>query len=271
MPLLTHNDLAITHRRVTLPRMPEAFNGLRLIQLSDLHFYEYTEPAYYERVLETVNNLNADIMAVTGDIIHHGDRHIEAAGRFLSRLHAKEAKLAILGNHDYQDGAMAAKVMTMLSDAGYEVLKNNHHLLEKDQQRLWFAGLDDLWYGMPDIEAALAGIPKDAAVIMLAHNPLSFDPVALGKHNTGRVDLMLSGHTHAGHVYIPILGPIYRRIFRMKYRYGLYEKNGCQLHVTSGVGSAAFYLKKPRIALPRFRHNTHPEIAVLELNCQNRA
>ena len=79
------------------------------------------------------------------------------------------------------------------------------------------------------------------------------------------MDLVLSGHTHAGHVYIPMLGPIYRRIFRMKYRYGLYRKKHCQLYVTSGVGSAAFYLKKRRLGFPRFRFNTRPEIAVLEL------
>jgi predicted MPP superfamily phosphohydrolase len=129
---------------------------------------------------------------------------------------------------------------------------------------LWFAGLDDLWYGQPDLRQALSGVPSQTeATIVLTHNPLLFDPLAMAA--PGQVDLVLAGHTHAGHVYIPVLGPIYRRIFRMKYRYGLYKKQGSQLYVTSGVGSAAFYLKKRKLGFPRFRFNTYPEIAILTL------
>ena len=93
-----------------------------------------------------------------------------------------------------------------------------------------------------------------------------FDPVA--NHTEGFVDLTLSGHTHAGHVYLPFLAPIYRYVLSMKYRYGLFEKNGRQLYVTSGVGSAAFYFKlgSKRFGLPRFRFNTNPEIALLTLH-----
>lgn len=264
MPFLTHNELSVTERRIVIPRLPEALEGLRLAQISDLHFYEHTDPAYYRRVSESVNALNPDLILLTGDVVHYGPDHIAPAKAFLASLRARFTKLAILGNHDYNDGCWSGLITEMLPQAGFQLLKNDRYCLEKDGERLWVAGLDDLWYGEPDIPAMLSGIPTERDVtLVMAHNPLLFDPLALASH--GRVDLVLAGHTHAGHVYIPVLGPIYRKIFRMKYRYGLFEKNGCQLHVTSGVGSAAFYLKKRKIGFPRFRFNTRPEIAVLTL------
>lgn len=267
MPILTHNDLNVTERVISLPRLPSALEGLTLVQISDLHFYEYTSIDFYQRVSEAVNAIAPDLILMTGDVVHYGPDHIPAAQRFLSGLNARAAKLAILGNHDYNDGRYGAMIGEMLPEAGFRLLKNDSYCLEKNGERLWVAGLDDLWYGAPDIPGTLSSIPTEADVtIVMAHNPLLFDPLALGGH--GKVDLVIAGHTHAGHVYIPFLGPIYRKIFRMKYRYGLFEKNGCHLHVSSGVGSAAFYLKKRKIGFPRFRFNTYPEIAVLRLSSQ---
>jgi predicted MPP superfamily phosphohydrolase len=264
MPILTHNELRITRHTISLKRLPAAFDGFRLVQISDLHFYEYSDPDYYARVMAEVNALDPHVIALTGDVVHYGPEYIELAASFLKQLNPGPAKLAILGNHDYNDGAYSQWISEMLGQVGFTVLKNSHTCLEKDGERLWFAGLDDLWYGHPNMHQALTGVPAaEETTIVLAHNPLLFDPLAMVA--PGQVDLVLAGHTHAGHVYIPVLGPIYRRIFRMKYRYGLYEKQGCQLYVTSGVGSAAFYLKKRKMGFPRFRFNTHPEIAMLTL------
>lgn len=265
MPLLTHNQLKVTRRRVTLRRLPQVFDGLHLVQLSDLHFYEYTDPTYYDAVADQVAALQPDVVVVTGDIVHYGPTYMSFAAGFLNKIQAKEGKFGIIGNHDFHDDAESENIGKLLIDCGYTFLRNASAHIERDGQALYFAGLDDLWYGVPDIAKSLQAVPSDSATVVLAHNPLLFDPIAHAF--PGRVDLVLAGHTHAGHVYIPVLGPIYRKIFRMKYRYGLFEKNGCQLHVTSGVGSAAFYLKKKKIGFPRFRFNTHPEIAELTLVC----
>jgi predicted MPP superfamily phosphohydrolase len=269
MPLLTHNELRLTQRPIALSRLPEAFDGFRIVQISDLHFYEHSDLDYYNRVKEAINALQADLIVLTGDVVHYGGAHVAKAGGFLRQLKAKDndptAKLAILGNHDYYDDAYSGNIVPMLAEAGFDLLKNAHRVFERHGQRLWVAGVDDLWHGQPNIRKALDGVPsQEEATIALIHNPLLFDPIALCEDI--RVDLVLAGHTHAGHVYIPFLGPIYRRVFRMKYRYGLFEKNNSRLHVSSGVGSAAFYLKKFGIGFPRFRYNTHPEIAVLELS-----
>lgn len=264
MPFLTHNELTVTQRIIKLKRLPQALDGLKVVQISDLHFYEYSDPVYYQRVTDAVNAAAADLILLTGDVVHYGAEHIPAAKAFLDTLNANCAKFAILGNHDYNDSQWSGLITKMLPETGFQLLKNQSCQVQKNGASLWIAGLDDLWYGAPDIPKMLEQIPshQDTTIVM-AHNPLLFDPIALSEH--GKVDLVIAGHTHAGHVYIPFLGPIYRKIFRMKYRYGLFEKNGCQLHVTSGVGSAAFYLKKRKIGFPRFRFNTRPEIAVLTL------
>jgi predicted MPP superfamily phosphohydrolase len=272
MPFLSHNNLHIQEQAVAFPNLPNAFDGLRIVQISDLHFYEYTNAAYYERVLEAVHAAEPDLIMMTGDAIHYGSDYVSTVGRFLSRLNAKMGKFAVLGNHDYNDGAYSHNIRQMLSASGFRLLVNESLSLacpdleaskQEENERLYIAGLDDLWYGIPDIEAALADVPERAATLILIHNPLLFDPIALAFPQ--RVGLVLAGHTHAGHVYIPFLGPIYRKIFRMKFRYGLFNKNGCQLYVSSGVGSAAFYLKKQKLGFPRFRFNTRPEIACLTL------
>ena len=110
MPLLTHNSLRLARRDITLSRLPAAMDGLRILQLSDLHFYEYTDPDYYERVIETANALTPDVVVVTGDVVHYGDQHLTLAGTYLSRIQSASSRLAILGNHDYQDGAESRHV-----------------------------------------------------------------------------------------------------------------------------------------------------------------
>jgi predicted MPP superfamily phosphohydrolase len=72
MLLFTHNTLRLTERRISLQRLPAAFEGLKIAQISDLHFYEYTDPAYYNRVVAAVNALEPDIIVLTGDVVHYG-------------------------------------------------------------------------------------------------------------------------------------------------------------------------------------------------------
>lgn len=244
---------------------------MRVVQLSDLHFYEHTDLAYYDRVLAEVNALSPDWIVLTGDMIHKGPHYVEQAGEFLRALKAIDSKticLAVVGNHDYQDEQEGALVQQMVIDSGFQLLINEHwHQPATDNQpSINWVGLDDYYYGQArDVRAVFDDLPKADMTLCLAHNPLHFDKVC--EQVPDRVDVMLSGHTHAGHVYIPWLGPIYRHVFHHKYRYAWYQQGNTKLYVTSGVGSAAFYLKAfgLRIGLPRFRWNTNPEIAVFDL------
>ncbi|MEB3286282.1 MAG: metallophosphoesterase [Vampirovibrionales bacterium] len=283
--MLTHNDLKLNEHVFYLPRLPQAWANTKVVQLSDLHFYEYSDLGYYQRVADTVNALEPDLIAVTGDVVHYGTKHVDKAQWFLSLLEARLGKYAIMGNHDYYDFAKGRILRETMSASGLNVLVNQAVALEKTpdtgqyspqlSQRLWVAGVDDLWCGAPDLEKTLQEVPKNEFILMLGHNPLLFDPVS--HYQNKPIDLLLSGHTHAGHVYLPPLALIYRHVFKMKYRYHHFEKSHpdskgattphhTQLYVSSGVGSAAFYLKRPiQMGFPRFRYNTHPEIALHRL------
>ncbi|MBY0403492.1 MAG: metallophosphoesterase [Cyanobacteria bacterium] len=267
MSFFSQNDFHVVHHRLSLQNLPPGFEGLTLVHLSDLHFYEHTDLAYYENVLAELNRQNPDIVVLTGDIIHYSKQYIPLAGTFLKKINAKLGKFAALGNHDYFDEAGTENICTMLAQSDFSVLKNESlPITLSGNDTLWIGGLDDLKYGKPDLQKTLAPVTHDdAAVLLLAHNPLLFDPIAYCSDKP--VSCVLSGHTHGGHFYMPWFDKVYRTVFRMKYRYGFYERQNTQLYVTSGVGSPGFYYfgDKVRAALPRFRHNIQPEIAVFRL------
>lgn len=277
--VLTHNDLKVTETAFGLGRLPAEWDGVRVMQLSDLHFYEYSSSEFYENVSRRIKALSPDLIVITGDMVHFGNRHLDKVEAFLSSFDAPYGKFGILGNHDYYDQAQGQNVSRTLENSGVAVLVNDARRLERSGQPLWIAGIDDLWCGMPDIGKALETVPGNDCVLMLGHNPLLFDPVS--SYGRRPVDMLLAGHTHGGHVFIPVLGPIYRHVLKMKYRYHHHRtpyrpvsperEVQTQLYVTSGVGSAAFYWKgkKRQFGFPRFRYNTHPELVVHTFRSEN--
>jgi predicted MPP superfamily phosphohydrolase len=265
--LLTQNQLKITRQSVEIPHLPSGFEGFRIIQISDLHIYQHTDWHFYERVTHAVNGLKPDWVVLTGDIIHYGPHYVDAAGEFLKTLDAKHGKYACMGNHDYYDESGGERIKSMLVDSGFEVLVNSAQPYRlEDGDTIWLSGLDDIKYGRPNIPQTLSGLPDgDIPHLMLSHHPITVDPVAY--YPEKQTHLMLSGHTHAGHLYFPFLNPFYRSFFKLKYRYGRYRVKNTELYLTSGLGSAAvyYYGKDFSMACPRFRFNTWPEIVEITL------
>lgn len=276
MVALTHNQLVIRHQPLPVAlwsaHSPEAAQTaapvVRLVQLSDLHFYEFTDPAYYARVVAHVAALRPDIIVITGDLVHYGSRYIPAAQAFLDALPAAIPILAVLGNHDYADGSHSRAIRAMLARTRVALLVNEARLLTLGSHRLWVAGVDDHKHGQPDLARTLAQTDgcSDAPILLLSHNPRQFDRLGPQPQAT-RVMFTLCGHTHAGHVFLPLLTPVYRFVLKMKYRHGFYTRAGHTIYVSAGLGGAAYYLNLPglRTGFPRFRYNTYPEIAVFSL------
>lgn len=287
MSFLTHDQLRLTHHKVAL------FNAskntletpkLRLIQLSDLHFYEHTDTAFYERAWAQVNKAAQDAVAhdipflvcITGDTIHKGPHFVKLAGTWLKKL--PKPAVAVLGNHDYEDNSHSQGVQAMMTEAGVMLLVNQALPLgdlipSTTTLNTWLVGLDDYYAGDKKVTSAFESVPIDACVLALAHNPLHWNELKQVHLGQKFPQLVLSGHTHAGHVYIPLLWPIYRYILQHEYRYGWYQHDqsetspASRLYVTSGVGSVAFYPKFNGKAypLPPFRWNTWPEVVVIDV------
>jgi len=186
-------DVQLVENIVPLHRLPRAFDGFRLLQLTDLH--SDIDPALIDRVIERLSAARFDLAVLTGD--YHNeiglpwDDSLALTLRLVPHLGANP--LAVLGNHDF-----LAKVEP-LEAGGLRVLLNESVAIERDGARLWICGVDDAHsFHTHDLRAASAGIPSGECRVLLSHTPETADEAAaLG------YDLHLSGHTHGGQICLP--------------------------------------------------------------------
>lgn len=239
----------VTHQRIAVADLPPSLDGLRILQLSDIHHGPWMGREQVSRVLQQAAAIPCDLIALTGDYVHgeEGPRLLEWVIPALSRLRAPLGIHAVLGNHDHYAGGVRAR--ELLVDAGISRV-HSRFAIERDDGRLWIAGTGDLWEDYVAIDRLLAGVPDTEPRIVLAHNPDTAD-----SNFTSRVDLMLSGHTHGGQVRLPIAGALALPIRNRRYASGLVATERTQLFVSRGIGWTT---------LP-VRFNCPPEIAVLTL------
>ena len=244
------------HVEIKLRRLPEAFEGFRIAQLSDIHFGPYMTRPELDRSVELAKRFKPDLVALTGDFVSHpwkqrngreGAKNAEpCADAFASWKSVP--MIAVLGNHDHWNNADL--VGGALEDRGIEVLRNRARPLEKDGQRLWIAGVDDVLEGMADLSHTTAGIPADEMTILLAHEPDYADLAS-----KAGVDLQLSGHSHGGQVRVPGIGPIVLPELGRKYHTGLNQVGTLQVYTTRGIG----------VINPPVRLNCPPEVTLITL------
>jgi uncharacterized protein len=255
---ISRHELSVVRLTITLPRLPEAFRGLKIAQVSDFHYAEYTEAFFIRQIVERVNLLNPDMVVFTGDYITNGFWPHQQTVKFayecaeiLSRVKCP-LRYAVLGNHDCTHSLYADAVTDALETHGIPVLENRSLPLERDGGRLWLAGTGDaLCHEVRLDEAIPAAARKDSEpVILLVHEPDVLPEVA--RHG---VDLMLSGHTHGGQVRIPFLPAMFLPPMGRDYVEGLFRLGPTQLYVNRGVGT---------VNLP-FRFNCPAEITLITL------
>lgn len=229
--------IEITHRQVELPRLPPAFAGLRVVQLSDIHHGLYVP---LERVVEAVqlaNRLEPDLVALTGDFVSNSVNYIEPVAEALGHLRATLGVFAVLGNHDFRVDAQ--RITTALEARDIQVLRNSHVCLAREADHLVVAGVDDLRYREDNLRRALYGCVPDALTILLCHHPAIL-PRAAGYG----VDLVLSGHTHGGQVGLPRLRKLAAaRGIQLPFGHGWRELNGTQLYISRGLGTVVLPIR----------------------------
>lgn len=237
----------ITSHRIALRRLPASMNGLRVVQLSDIHYGLYIPRRNVERAVEMANRLKPDLVALTGDFVTHSADYVAPVAEILGGLRAPLGVFAVLGNHDYRPGA--DYVAARLRSHGIRVLRNSHARVERDGRALWLAGVDDLWFDC-DLPRALRGVPAAAPRLLLCHNPAIILQAAL--HG---VDLVLSGHTHGGQVNLPGLAPL---LARTRFLSGWDRLHQTHIYVNRGLGKS----------IVPFRIGCPPEIAVFQLHAE---
>ncbi len=246
------SQIRIRPQSILLPNLPAAFDGKTVAVLTDFHHGPLVGIDFIRAAVAIAQSLNADAYALVGDFAHKGTHTAEqlpACLEAVSALRAPHGVFAVPGNHDMQDDGRVYREMirgTHLTD-----VTNRSHRAVLGADALWFAGVDDFWWGKPSLNAALDGIPAGEAVILLAHNPdyaeTNSDP---------RVGLVLSGHTHGGQAYLPGCGTAWMPSkYGAKYRGGLARAPGTQVFVSRGLGEAGVPI----------RLNCPPEINLLTL------
>jgi len=238
-------EIQVERVEIRLRRLPPEFDGLRVAQLSDIHFSRYLREAHLRSVVETTNAQRPDLVAITGDFVSDsffdgsggrgsGGRQVDAehawpCAELLRTLQAPLGIMAVLGNHDFSTNPEI--VSEALTTNKVQVLRNRALALQRNGQRLWLAGVDDALFRRARPELALQGVPHNECILALAHEPDFADEM-----RKFPVDLQLSGHSHGGQVRLPLAGALYLPKLGRKYPLGYYRCGALQLYTNRGVG-----------------------------------
>ncbi|RMG66583.1 MAG: metallophosphoesterase [Bacteroidetes bacterium] len=245
-------DFRVRKLTLDLPNLPEAFDGFRLLQLSDIHSGSFDDAEAVARGVALAQAQGADLIVFTGDLVNNIADEIEPWVETFAQLSAPFGVYSTTGNHDYgeysswpSEEAKKANFQRLLAAhgrMGWRLLMNEHVKLEKDGQSIDLAGVEN--WGLPpfpqagDLNRALDGAESPFR-ILLSHDPSHWDE-QVRQHPAG-VDLTLSGHTHGMQFGVEIPGWKWSPV---KYRYprwaGLYEEAGRYLYVNRGFGFIGF-------------------------------
>lgn len=230
------------------PNLPVELDGLRIGQISDSHLGVRGAERALRWAVRQMQREQPDMIGITGDIVH-GEGAVRQIVPLLRDLHAPLGVYAVPGNHDYW--AEFDHLNDALAEVGVPLLMNEHRRLNWHGGELWIVGTDDVWDGTPDLDTALHGVPLDAFTVLLAHTPYGAPQAArLG------IGLQLSGHTHGGHMRLPLLGPLARPRYTDRFIGGLYELGATKLYVSRGVGGVPLRLFcRPEAAIVTLRRS----------------
>lgn len=270
----TKNTIEIKNVEIQSEKIPDSFNGYRIAQFSDLHVGSYDgDITFLNKVVETLNQLNVDMIVFTGDIVNQESVELSPFIDILSNLKTKDGVYAILGNHDYGDYKIwpsdSAKqfnndlLQAYFKKMNWISLNNDYRFIRHNADSIALIGVEN-WGDPPfktygNLKDSYPDLNDDNYKILLSHNPAHWRAEVLKDTN---IDLMLAGHTHGMQSQISIFGLRFSPAwFRYKEWGGIYHsETGKQLlYVNIGLG---------QVALPARFGNAYPEITVLELKAQ---
>lgn len=247
----------VTEHEIRIVGLDPRHDGVRIAQLSDIHVGNLTPPSHIRAAITAANNAKPDLILLTGDYVCWKRSEVAQAEEQLAGLQAPRV-LAVLGNHDYF--VWGAGVRSALERNGYEVLRNQTTIASVRGAPLTLVGVDDPVTRHDDLDAAFAGAPQGPRIV-LCHAPDRAPQIA-----ARGADLIMSGHTHGGQMFVKGITDRIMKSVGLKFRRGFYEVGEgaakSQLYVTPGVGFSG--------VTRRFGEGTHAECAVITLRCAER-
>lgn len=241
----------VKYVKVPIKSLPKAFEGFRIVQISDLHIGPTIRSSYVQKVVKTVNAQSPALIALTGDITDGSPTELSSIARELSQMQSTYGRYFVTGNHEYYWDAPAW--IKFHEEAGTRVLMNESEIIDIEGAHLAILGVPDVTghqfvsSHVSNPNLAAKGVPTETIKILLAHQPVSYKTA----HAAG-VHLQLSGHTHSGQ-FFP--WNLMIRFFHDYYR-GLNRFNEMWIYVNPGTGYWG----------PPLRAAVSSEITVLDLH-----
>jgi predicted MPP superfamily phosphohydrolase len=246
-----HNDLydlEVTRHEVYVKDLPPAFDGYRIAFLTDTHVASFHRRAFFREVVAQTMKFQPDLILLGGDFVTF-ERHIPLmAELLLTDLEAPDGVFAVLGNHDYW--ADADSVVAAMTARGVRFVVNRSMVIRRGNDAIALAGIDELYRGAPDVNAAFAMVDPKIPCIALSHHP-----DIIGRLDDRRVDLLVCGHTHGGQIRFPFFGAVVvPSKHEARYASGFHRQGSVLMYVSRGIG-----------AIPPLRILCKPEVATFVL------
>lgn len=223
----------ITHEIVS-----EKIKGepIKIVQFSDTHIGEFFTVDELKKVVDKINEQEADLVLFTGDLMDDAslyDGDIDEVATVLSGIESRIGNYAVFGNRDYGGGAERF-YEDLMESAGFKVLFNNHETIEVNGTIVTLFGADDAMIGYYDPIATVEGIDESHFNLLMIHEPDLMDDFM-----NYPIDFAVAGHSHGGQVYLPFIGPLRTTALAKKYVRGFYEVGESMLYVNTGIGNTA--------------------------------
>ncbi len=259
----------VIKQRIFFPDLPDAFDGFKITQISDIHSGSFDNPDKIQHAIDLINEQNSDLILFTGDIVNTHAKEMHPWIETFNKINKHEyGKYSVLGNHDYgeyvtwkteqqkEDNFEAIK--KLYGQIGFNLLLNEHTFIKKGTDQIALVGVENWGHNFKqagDLDKASGSLQKQDFKILMSHDPSHWNKVV--QHDKRHYQLTLSGHTHGMQFGIEIPG--YFKWSLVQYVYeqwaGLYENIGRYIYVNRGFG---FHAYPGRVGIM-------PEITVIEL------
>ena len=246
--------LKVTEYTLVNEKLPESFNGLKIVQFSDIHFGVSTGEKEMNQVIDKINYLKPDILVFTGDLfddsINLTTSDMEYLTSALSKLNANIVKLAVKGDEDYLDENSFTDIFTK---ANFKILESeNMPIYYESDTPIYIIGISSITKNKYDLTNAFKKENTNNLQIFLVHEPVIFDDVQ------NETDFVLSGHSLGGLIRLPFINGVYKESNTGDYQKGIYKQKNSTLIVNGGIGTqkiSARFNNIPEINLYRLYNN----------------
>lgn len=223
--------------------LDESYDGLKIVHFTDIHYTRVITNKRVKELVDEINRLKPDIVFFTGDLIDTdstpNEKNKEKLINYLKEINSKYGKYAIIGNHDYDNHLDL--VDEIYEKSNFKLLQNEYDIIyNTNNDKIFIGGLDTVSFDLADIDETMKYFDNNDNInykIILVHEPDYADTI-IDKYPD--VNLILSGHSHAGQVRLPLIGGIMKNQNAKKYNNEYYKINNTRLYVSNGIGVSRY-------------------------------